>query len=164
MARRRSKPIEPLSEPTGRVKHSKAHSRGWSTRTLTPKTNGMASTNGIHRRWRHSLPAQREVTASEFLVADEIRNIEATLTANSRPVAIGIPGYILPMDLDAPSLRQAQPESNALRSESQPARSSSESDSTKNSWKAIRVRGKKWGRARLTITYDDGSHKRSATP
>src|SRR4029079_10499626 len=35
-----------------------------------------------------------------FLVADEIRDIERTLAENRRPVAVGIPGTILPMDLD----------------------------------------------------------------
>ena len=37
----------------------------------------------------------------KFLVAPEIRDIEKTLAANDRPVAVGIPGYILPMDMDA---------------------------------------------------------------
>ena len=31
----------------------------------------------------------------------QIRNIEKTLAANDRPVAVGIPGYIVPMDLEA---------------------------------------------------------------
>src|SRR5262249_52029874 len=36
-----------------------------------------------------------------FLVADTIPTIEKTLAANDRPVAVGIPGYIVPMDIDA---------------------------------------------------------------
>src|SRR5688572_4674284 len=36
----------------------------------------------------------------KFLLADEIRKIEATLVNHQRPVAIGIPGYVLPMDID----------------------------------------------------------------
>lgn len=35
-----------------------------------------------------------------FLLSDEIRNIEEMLTAAGRPVAVGVPGYILPTDLD----------------------------------------------------------------
>ena len=31
---------------------------------------------------------------------NEIRKIEATLAQHNRPVAIGIPGYVLPMDID----------------------------------------------------------------
>ncbi len=37
----------------------------------------------------------------KFLVAPEIRDIEKTLAENNRPVAVGIPGYILAMDLNA---------------------------------------------------------------
>src|SRR5688572_28831501 len=36
----------------------------------------------------------------KFLLSDSIRNIESTLAEHNRPVAIGIPGYVLPMDLE----------------------------------------------------------------
>jgi len=36
-----------------------------------------------------------------FSVADSIRSIEKTLAENQRPVAVGIPGYILPLDTEA---------------------------------------------------------------
>jgi hypothetical protein len=35
-----------------------------------------------------------------LLVSDEIRNIEQTLAANHRPIAVGIPGYVLPQDIE----------------------------------------------------------------
>ncbi len=37
----------------------------------------------------------------KFLVSDQIRHIDQTLEANQRPVAIGVPGYILPQGLQA---------------------------------------------------------------
>jgi hypothetical protein len=46
-------------------------------------------------------PGESKTYGLKFLVSDSIRNIEPTLTANGRPVAVGIPGYILPTDLDA---------------------------------------------------------------
>src|SRR5207302_1025813 len=46
-------------------------------------------------------PGATRTYGIEFLLSDQIRNIEKTLIANHRPVAVGIPGYVLPMDLDA---------------------------------------------------------------
>jgi hypothetical protein len=55
----------------------------WNPPTSATLTPGSAKTYGVR-----------------FLVSDEIRNIERTLAANGRPVAVGIPGYVLPMDFD----------------------------------------------------------------
>ena len=46
-------------------------------------------------------PGESRAYGLRLLVSDEIRNIEKTLAANDRPVAVGIPGYIVPMDLEA---------------------------------------------------------------
>ena len=51
----------------------------------------------------------------------EIRNIEKTLIANHRPVAVGIPGYVLPMDLDARLFLNYPAQSTALTVEPQGA-------------------------------------------
>src|SRR6185369_3495200 len=45
-------------------------------------------------------PGATKTYGLQFLLSDEIRNIETTLAQNDRPVAIGIPGYVLPMDID----------------------------------------------------------------
>src|SRR6202023_3127887 len=37
----------------------------------------------------------------QFVVAPSIQNIEAALVENHRPLAIGIPGYVLPKDIHA---------------------------------------------------------------
>src|SRR5262249_29963286 len=46
-------------------------------------------------------PGESRVYGLRFLVAESIPNIEKTLAANDRPVAVGIPGYIVPMDINA---------------------------------------------------------------
>jgi len=46
-------------------------------------------------------PGQSRIYGIRFVLSDSIRNIEKTIAAAGRPVAIGIPGYILPMDIDA---------------------------------------------------------------
>jgi hypothetical protein len=46
-------------------------------------------------------PGETRTYGVRFLLSPQIRDIEKTLEANQRPVAVGIPGYVLPMDLDA---------------------------------------------------------------
>ncbi|NJD64870.1 MAG: hypothetical protein FIB00_06455, partial [Chloroflexi bacterium] len=46
-------------------------------------------------------PGETRSFGVRFLVSPEIRQIEPTLLAAGRPVALGIPGYVLPMDLKA---------------------------------------------------------------
>ena len=46
-------------------------------------------------------PGESKTYGVKFLVSKSIREIEPTLAANGHPVAVGIPGYILPTDLDA---------------------------------------------------------------
>ncbi len=45
-------------------------------------------------------PGQTRTYGVKFLLAPQIRDIEKTLAANKRPVAVGIPGYILPQDFE----------------------------------------------------------------
>ena len=47
------------------------------------------------------MPGESKTYGVTFVLADSIRHIEKTLQENHRPVAVGIPGYILPMDTDA---------------------------------------------------------------
>ena len=101
-------------------------------------------------------PGDSKTYGVKFLVSDSIRNIESTLAANRRPVAIGIPGYVVPMDLDVRLfLNYGQP----VRSISvEPAGAITwRSDApTSHGWKTFTLKGNKWGRARLVITYGDG--------
>ncbi|CDM64750.1 hypothetical protein PYK22_00745 [Pyrinomonas methylaliphatogenes] len=91
-----------------------------------------------------------------FLLADEIRSIENSLIAHGRPVAVGVPGYILPMDLEGRLfLRYAGHKVKRVRVEPQGAIAIAE-ERPRNGWLAYSLRGKTWGRARLTISYDDG--------
>lgn len=90
-----------------------------------------------------------------FLVSPEIRDIEKTLAAATRPVAVGIPGYILPMDIDA-KLFLKYPRAVKSMSIAPEGAIAIEKRGEANGWKTYDVRGKAWGRARLTITYDDG--------
>ena len=91
-----------------------------------------------------------------FLVADEIRHIEQTLAANDRPVAVGIPGYIVPMDLDARLfLKAGRRKVTSVTSEPTDALSVTAAGAARGGEVQYVVRGRQWGRARLTVRYDD---------
>jgi hypothetical protein len=92
-----------------------------------------------------------------FLIAPDLRHIEATIAANKRPVAVGIPGYILPQNIDARLfLRYDSPVRSIA---SQPAEAVTIHDDGRNAagLHGYTLRGKEWGRFRLVVTYDDGT-------
>ncbi len=114
-----------------------------------------------------------------FLLSNEIRNIENTLMEYGRPVAVGIPGYIVPMDLDAQLFVSARSPIVSIQVEPAGALSVSQdthfvnlgsqnapgdtstsagkrSGMNQASYVKFSVRGKEWGRARMTIEYADG--------
>jgi hypothetical protein len=101
-------------------------------------------------------PGAMKTFGVKFLVAPEIRDIEKTLAANNRPVAVGIPGYILPMDLDAHLFLKYPVQIKSVSVEPEGAISISKDAPARNGSKSYTLRGKKWGRARLTVNYDDG--------
>lgn len=102
-------------------------------------------------------PNETKTYGVKFLVSDEIRNIEKTLATNQRPVAIGVPGYILPMDLDARLFLDYKNKVSAITVEPKEAITIREDKPTRNGTKAYTLRGKNWGRARVTVTYDDNA-------
>ncbi len=102
-------------------------------------------------------PGATETYGVKFLLADEIRNIETTLAQHNRPVAIGIPGYVLPMDLDGRLFVKHTRKITSVAVVPTGALDVNKDRVTTQKWQAFRLRGKKWGRARLTLNYDDGS-------
>jgi hypothetical protein len=111
----------------------------WNPPTMTTLTPGGTKTYGIR-----------------FLLSPEIRDIEKTLRLNKRPVAVGIPSYILPMDLDGRLFLDYRSKVASIKVEPEGAVKTSEMPPTKGSWNAYTLHGSKWGRARLTVSYEDG--------
>jgi len=101
-------------------------------------------------------PGEERTVGLRFLVADSIGTVEKTLAENRRPVAVGIPGYILPMDVEASLfLKYPQPVQKVLV-EPAGAIEVNAATATEHGWRRYTLRGKQWGRARLTVTYADG--------
>lgn len=157
-----------LSDPTRRgvtfegfhewVAHSLAHAEDeWSAADpWNPPTSATLA------------PGESRSYGVEFLLADEIRAIESTLLANRRPVAVGVPGYVLPMDIEArlfirhtAGVRSLEVEPTGAititrSAEPTKALATAGADPAASGWLAYDVRGRSWGRARLTVTYEDG--------
>jgi hypothetical protein len=117
-------------------------------------------------------PGESKSYGLKFLVSDSIRHIEKTLADNRRPVAVGVPGYVLPQDVEARlflrydkrvvslkvdprsaiEIREDSPQHDSL------GHDSLEHDSSDHgNWRAYTLQGKTWGRSRLTVTYGDGT-------
>lgn len=113
-------------------------------------------------------PGETRFYGVQFLLADGIRAIESTLLANGRPVAVGVPGYVVPMDIEARlflkhaaavrTLDVEPPGALAITPSGEPpgVPAIAAADPAASGWNAYDVRGRSWGRARLTVAYEDG--------
>jgi len=156
LGRRRGEPPQPFTDPTPRgvtfegfydwMVHSKAFAENewskaqqWNPPTMLELAPGESKTYGV-----------------KFLVSDEIRHMEDTLAANQRPVAVGIPGYVVPMDMNAQLFLKYPKSVKSISVEPPEALSFQRVRRTKNGWQEYAVHGKSWGRARVNVIYEDG--------
>jgi hypothetical protein len=102
-------------------------------------------------------PGESKTYGLKFLLSDSIHNIENTLAENGRPVAIGVPGYIVPTDIDARLFVKYPKAVKSTKIEPEGALSIAGNGNVADGWKAFTIHGKTWGRSRLTLTYEDGS-------
>lgn len=101
-------------------------------------------------------PGESNTYGVKFLLSDSIRDIEKTLTENGRPVAVGVPGYVLPQDINARLFLNYSQRVNSITVEPPGAIDVQEEASTEHGWKTYTLRGRSWGRSRLTIKYQNG--------
>ncbi len=101
-------------------------------------------------------PGESRSYGVRLVVADGLRDIEPALARHSRPVAIGIPGYVLPMDIDAKLFLQHTAHIVDIRVEPDGALEFFGDGYTDDGRAVYALRGRRWGRARFTVTYDDG--------
>lgn len=100
-------------------------------------------------------PGETVEIGVRMVEAPTIRAIEQTLVANRRPVAIGVPGYVVPTDQQAWLFVKAPSAIKAIESAPADAVEVVRSGSVKG-WMRLSVRGRGWGPARLTLTYANG--------
>ena len=99
-------------------------------------------------------PGQRRQFGVRFVLSPGIRAIEDTLMARGRPVAVGIPGYVLPTDQTGQLFLHAPSQVAAITA--WPAGSLEAVREAGGAWARYQVRAHGWGPARLTLTYADG--------
>ncbi|KAJ7784099.1 hypothetical protein B0H16DRAFT_1782821 [Mycena metata] len=103
-------------------------------------------------------PGQTRTYGLEFRVAPSIRGIESTLQANSRPVAVGIPGYILPTDqVGKLFLNYSSAVQTMTVSPAGALSWTTNTDAQTAGWVGFSITANTWGRSRLSITYADGT-------
>jgi hypothetical protein len=102
-------------------------------------------------------PGESRTYGVQFLVADSIRGIEETLVQNDHPVAVGIPGYVIPKNQRGRLFVKYDDEVQSITVEPAAALDLQEGEPTENGWQRYTVRGRTWGRARATLTYEDGT-------
>jgi hypothetical protein len=88
-----------------------------------------------------------------FSVAEDIKSIEDAVIKTGSPLAVGIPGYVVPADSSARLyLTHSSPVKNIG---SEGAFNISKLSSSESAYKLTPV-ASAWGRARVTISYEDG--------
>ncbi len=101
-------------------------------------------------------PGESKSYGVKFLVSDSIRNLEKTLADNGRPVVVGIPGYVVPMDMNSRLFVRYAKAVKSTAVEPAGALDIKKTAPTAGGWNSFTLTGKTWGRARLTLTYEDG--------
>ena len=102
-------------------------------------------------------PNESWIIGFQFVVADSIQHIESTLAANHRPVAVGIPGYVLPMDIHAQLfLRYPEPVKSIEVDPPGAIDIQKKGEAANHEFVQYSLTGKQWGRSRVTVTYADG--------
>ncbi len=105
-----------------------------------------------------SLRASPKPTASNFWFPHAIRDIEKTLAANARPVAVGIPGYVLPTDLDARLVSEVFQAVKSIAVEpTERSRSAADKPPPRAAGKRTPSKARPGDASRLTVTYEDGT-------
>jgi len=102
-------------------------------------------------------PGEEADYGFRFVLAPSIKQIEQTLVAEGRPVAVGAPGYVLPTDLKGRLfLHSAAPVKSVVCEPAEAVKVKADSRQTPHGWRGYTIIGAKTGRSRLTVTYADG--------
>jgi hypothetical protein len=101
-------------------------------------------------------PKETKNFAFKLVLSEGIREVQKTLVKEQIPVAIGVPGYVVPQDVIAQLFIDYKNKVFSIDIEPKEALEIKEIGQTPKGLKKYSVIGKKWGRARLTITYEDG--------
>ncbi|WP_395143774.1 DUF5695 domain-containing protein [Armatimonas sp.] len=101
-------------------------------------------------------PGESRTYGLRFVLSESIRGLEKAIAAAGRPVAIGVPGYIVPQGSDAKLILNYSKPVKSIAVEPAGALELKPAGKTPAGWVSYAVKATGWGRARLTLTYADG--------
>lgn len=150
-------------QPTSQLDYQSQTFEGiyeWQFHTLAYAQNEWASTTPWNAPSSATLqPGQTRTYGLQFLLSTSgVRGIEATLQASNRPVAVTIPGTILPADQKGKLFLHAPSAVSTISVTPSGALSwATNSEAKATGWVGYTITASGWGRARLSITYADGN-------
>lgn len=101
-------------------------------------------------------PGEKKSYALKFVLSPSIKEIEKTLLNENRPVAVGLPGYVVPQNITALLQLKYNKAVKQITCEPANALQIKKGKPTPNGWATYHITGTTWGRARVTVTYADG--------
>lgn len=101
-------------------------------------------------------PDERVSYGIQFLLADDIQQVEKALKEAKRPVAVGIPGYVLPQDVDGKLFLHHDADIRSIDVFPKGALSLIKEKDIRSTLRSYVVKGNTWGRARVEVLYADG--------
>ncbi len=104
-------------------------------------------------------PGETRTIGVRFVTSKSIRGIEDTLVANNRPVAVGVPGYVVPTDMPATLFVHSKKPVKTVAVSPEGALEVGAAQPAAKGWIKYVLTGKTAGRVRLTLTYADGSEQ-----
>ncbi|MFD2744639.1 MULTISPECIES: DUF5695 domain-containing protein [Sphingobacterium] len=104
-------------------------------------------------------PNEKATFALRFALSPSIREIEQTLVQYDRPLAIGAPGFVVPLNNPAKLFVQYEANIKDISVYPHNALTITKNKNTNGKWSGYQVKGNRWGRARVTITYADGKQQ-----
>lgn len=102
-------------------------------------------------------PGQSRTYGVQFTSTKSIREIEETLASLNRPVAVSLPGTILPMDQKGKLFLKYPSPAVSLTAHPKGSLLIKKVKEGSDAWQSYSVEGKQWGRSRLTVSYQDGT-------
>ncbi len=104
-------------------------------------------------------PGESRTYGIELLLSPEIRLIEDALAKAGRPVAVGIPGYVAPMDERMKLFLRYGSRVASVAVEPAGAMDVTAGPATPGGWQQYTLQGRQWGRARVTVNYANGARQ-----
>lgn len=146
-----------LREPNGNFGYQSQTFEGnyeWQVHSLAYAQNEWTASEPWNTPTSKILNAGEQYTVGlKFSLADDVQHIEDAVVKAGVPVAVGIPGFVIP---SGSSARLFLEHSSPVRSiDAGGALEISEQNSPEAAYK-LTPAPSAWGRARVTITYDDG--------